>query len=72
LIINVSAGGADLAGSKLQNSILTMLLLFRLNPRVTTEDVWHRIHIGEDLIIDGFFLQSGSLQLRDKIPQLQS
>jgi hypothetical protein len=48
-ITNVSAGGA---GSKLQNSTLTMLLLFRLNPSAITEDVRHRIHIGEDLIIE--------------------
>jgi hypothetical protein len=39
---------AELAGPKLQNTILKILLLFRLNPFAITDDVWHRIHIGEE------------------------
>jgi hypothetical protein len=33
---------------KKQKTILKILLLFRLNPFAITDDVWHRIHIGEE------------------------
>jgi hypothetical protein len=33
---------------ELKKSVFIMLLQFRLNPCVITEDVWHRIHIGEN------------------------